>query len=126
MFHDLGAVLKVKHQPLICVYRHMINHGVPELLVKCDGKLFLLSERKEETTDADRFHFPFFQVFLQLCVSLPQFLISFNISVVANLEVGLIHCLRGVFFHTTTNQTGGDLHLPQNNIQLRVHSGCIC
>ena len=42
----------------------MVDHSIPKLLVEVKGEHFMLFESKQETTDADGFHFPFFQVCL--------------------------------------------------------------
>ena len=50
----LRSVLQGIHQAVIVVDGYSVDHSVPELFVKLDGRCFKLGEFKEHTADGNR------------------------------------------------------------------------
>ena len=117
----LRSVLQGIHQAVIVVDGNVVNHSVPKLFVKLDGRCGGLGEFKEHTADGNRLGISLFAL---CCEAFELFLLGAEAvgEVIVTAAVFLFaHSSGGVEHHRLPYHFGEDVHLPLASLNVIVY-----
>lgn len=119
------SVFEMKHQPLVSVYRYMVNNCIPQRFGEGNLQQIQFLQGKQATAYGISLDLPTFFLLLQRIIFCLEVFISSNQGIVAADVCSLGHGLCGIFVYQALNHPGNYIQFPQNVITFGVNGAAL-